>query len=86
MCSSLFVQKRCANGGQGGDALWHLSLLSSKDPATRWGLRILFIAGNAFDPLDKAAEFGLDALKYFVLRESSFSDDGVLMLMKSTQF
>lgn len=33
-------------------------------------------AGNAFDPLEKAEEYGLDALKYFLLRESSFSDDG----------
>ncbi|KAH8618490.1 putative tRNA synthetases class I (I L M and V) putative (M) [Trypanosoma vivax] len=32
--------------------------------------------GNAFDPLEKGAEFGLDALKYFLLRESGFSDDG----------
>ena len=32
--------------------------------------------GNAFDPVEKATEFGLDALRYFLLRESSFSDDG----------
>eukprot|EP00667_Euglena_gracilis_P003859 EG_transcript_3873 len=43
---------------------------------TKDGMKISKSLGNAFDPLDKAAEFGLDALKYFVLRESSFSDDG----------
>lgn len=32
--------------------------------------------GNVFDPVAKASEFGFDALKYFLLRESSFSDDG----------
>ena len=32
--------------------------------------------GNAFDPVEKAERFGHDALKYFLLRESSFSDDG----------
>lgn len=32
--------------------------------------------GNAFDPVEKANEFGIDALKYFLLRESNFADDG----------
>ena len=32
--------------------------------------------GNAFDPSEKAEKFGLDSLKFFLLRESSFSDDG----------
>lgn len=32
--------------------------------------------GNVFDPVEKANEFGFDSLKYFLLRESSFSDDG----------
>lgn len=32
--------------------------------------------GNAFDPVEKAKEFGVDALRYFLLRESNFSDDG----------
>ena len=32
--------------------------------------------GNGFDPIEKANEFGHDALKYFLLRESSFCDDG----------
>ncbi|CCW62995.1 unnamed protein product [Phytomonas sp. EM1] len=32
--------------------------------------------GNVFDPVKKAEEFGCDALKYFLLRESNFSDDG----------
>lgn len=32
--------------------------------------------GNAFDPVEKAEEFGLDPLKYFLLRESNFADDG----------
>lgn len=32
--------------------------------------------GNAFDPVEKANEFGIDALKYFLLRESNFQDDG----------
>ncbi|CCW70293.1 unnamed protein product [Phytomonas sp. Hart1] len=32
--------------------------------------------GNVFDPVQKAEEFGCDALKYFLLRESNFSDDG----------
>lgn len=32
--------------------------------------------GNVFDPVEKAIEFGHDALKYFLLRESSFGDDG----------
>ncbi|KAL7701023.1 methionyl-tRNA synthetase [Lotmaria passim] len=32
--------------------------------------------GNAFDPVEKAEEFGIDPLKYFLLRESSFQDDG----------
>ena len=32
--------------------------------------------GNVFDPVEKANEFGHDALKYFLLRESSFGDDG----------
>lgn len=32
--------------------------------------------GNVFDPVAKANEFGHDALRYFLLRESSFNDDG----------
>ncbi|ORC89448.1 leucyl-tRNA synthetase [Trypanosoma theileri] len=32
--------------------------------------------GNVFDPVEKAREFGFDALKYFLMRESGFSDDG----------
>jgi methionyl-tRNA synthetase len=32
--------------------------------------------GNVFDPVEKANEFGLDALKYFLLRDSTFADDG----------
>ncbi|EKG01033.1 leucyl-tRNA synthetase, putative [Trypanosoma cruzi] len=32
--------------------------------------------GNVFDPVEKAREFGFDALKYFLLRETGFSDDG----------
>eukprot|EP00744_Colponema_vietnamica_P008232 GILI01011765.1.p1 GENE.GILI01011765.1~~GILI01011765.1.p1 ORF type:complete len:708 (-),score=161.20 GILI01011765.1:58-2181(-) len=32
--------------------------------------------GNVFDPVEKAQTFGHDALKYFLLRESSFNDDG----------
>lgn len=32
--------------------------------------------GNVFDPAEKAREFGFDALRYFLLRESGFSDDG----------
>lgn len=32
--------------------------------------------GNAFDPIEKASQFGTDALKYFLLRESNFADDG----------
>jgi len=43
---------------------------------TKDGMKISKSLGNAFDPLEKAEEYGLDALKYFLLRESSFSDDG----------
>jgi len=32
--------------------------------------------GNVFDPVERANEFGLDALKYFLLRDSTFADDG----------
>lgn len=32
--------------------------------------------GNVFDPLEKAAKYGHDALRYFLLRESAFADDG----------
>eukprot|EP00672_Neobodo_designis_P021689 CAMPEP_0174828344 /NCGR_PEP_ID=MMETSP1114-20130205/1267_1 /TAXON_ID=312471 /ORGANISM="Neobodo designis, Strain CCAP 1951/1" /LENGTH=675 /DNA_ID=CAMNT_0016062057 /DNA_START=203 /DNA_END=2230 /DNA_ORIENTATION=+ len=32
--------------------------------------------GNVFDPVEKAHEFGLDALKFFLLRDSTFADDG----------
>lgn len=32
--------------------------------------------GNAFDPVEKAKEFGVDALRYFLMRESNFSVDG----------
>ncbi|KAH9597544.1 Methionyl/Leucyl tRNA synthetase [Trypanosoma melophagium] len=32
--------------------------------------------GNVFDPVEKAREFGFDAVKYFLMRESGFSDDG----------
>lgn len=31
--------------------------------------------GNVFDPFEKAAQFGMDALKYYLFRESSFGDD-----------
>lgn len=43
---------------------------------TKDGMKISKSLNNAFDPVEKAQEFGLDALKYFLLRESSFSDDG----------
>lgn len=32
--------------------------------------------GNSFDPVEKANQFGYDALKYFLLRETNFADDG----------
>ena len=32
--------------------------------------------GNVVDPLDLAARYGNDALRYFLLREISFGDDG----------
>jgi methionyl-tRNA synthetase len=32
--------------------------------------------GNTFDPIEKGSEYGLDPLKYFLLRDSKFSDDG----------
>lgn len=43
---------------------------------TKDGRKISKSFGNAFDPVEKADEYGYDALKYFLLRESSFSDDG----------
>jgi methionyl-tRNA synthetase len=32
--------------------------------------------GNGVDPLDLAARYGVDGLRYFLLREISFGDDG----------
>eukprot|EP01006_Ploeotia_vitrea_P062918 TRINITY_DN84629_c0_g1_i1.p1 TRINITY_DN84629_c0_g1~~TRINITY_DN84629_c0_g1_i1.p1 ORF type:complete len:710 (-),score=106.93 TRINITY_DN84629_c0_g1_i1:169-2298(-) len=43
---------------------------------TKDGKKISKSLGNAFNPLEKAEEFGLDALKYFLVRESSFDSDG----------
>jgi methionyl-tRNA synthetase len=43
---------------------------------TKDGKKISKSLGNVFDPIEKAAEYGMDALKYFLLRESSFSQDG----------
>jgi methionyl-tRNA synthetase len=42
---------------------------------TKDGQKISKATGNVFDPVEKAKEFGLDALKYFLLKESSCSDD-----------
>ena len=33
-------------------------------------------AGNSVDPIDMAARYGVDALRYFLLREVSFGQDG----------
>ena len=33
-------------------------------------------AGNSVDPMDMAARYGVDALRYFLLREVSFGQDG----------
>ncbi|CUG85473.1 methionyl-tRNA synthetase, putative [Bodo saltans] len=43
---------------------------------TKDGEKISKSLGNSFDPVEKANQFGYDALKYFLLRESSFADDG----------
>lgn len=43
---------------------------------TKDGEKISKALGNGFDPVEKANQFGYDALKYFLLRESSFADDG----------
>jgi len=43
---------------------------------TKDGKKISKSLNNAFDPLEKGHEFGLDALKYFLLRDSTFADDG----------
>jgi methionyl-tRNA synthetase len=43
---------------------------------TKDNLKISKSLGNAFDPEDKCKEFGTDAVKYFLLRESSLKDDG----------
>jgi methionyl-tRNA synthetase len=43
---------------------------------TKDHMKISKALGNVFDPVDKAQEFGLDALKYFLLRDSTFADDG----------
>jgi methionyl-tRNA synthetase len=43
---------------------------------TKDGEKISKSLGNHFDPVEKANQYGYDALKYFLLRESSFADDG----------
>ena len=43
---------------------------------TKDHMKISKSLGNVFDPVDKAKAYGFDALKYFLLRESSFQDDG----------
>ncbi|CAD2220980.1 methionyl-tRNA synthetase [Angomonas deanei] len=32
--------------------------------------------GNSFDPVERAGKYGFDAVKYFLLRETNFADDG----------
>eukprot|EP00331_Platyophrya_macrostoma_P033963 CAMPEP_0176442230 /NCGR_PEP_ID=MMETSP0127-20121128/21686_1 /TAXON_ID=938130 /ORGANISM="Platyophrya macrostoma, Strain WH" /LENGTH=662 /DNA_ID=CAMNT_0017827193 /DNA_START=258 /DNA_END=2246 /DNA_ORIENTATION=- len=43
---------------------------------TKDKMKISKSLGNTFDPVQKANEYGYDALKYFLLRESAFADDG----------
>eukprot|EP00760_Papus_ankaliazontas_P033022 PhM_4_TR613/c0_g1_i1/m.82811/K01874/MARS, metG; methionyl-tRNA synthetase len=43
---------------------------------TKDGMKISKSLGNAFDPVEKCQQFGLDAVKYFLLREASVKDDG----------
>ncbi|MCA4774404.1 methionine--tRNA ligase [Wolbachia endosymbiont of Mansonella perstans] len=40
------------------------------------GEKISKSLGNVIDPIDLAEEFGVDQLRYFLLRESSFGQDG----------
>jgi methionyl-tRNA synthetase len=42
---------------------------------TKDGQKISKATGNTFDPVEKSKEFGNDALKFFLLKESSVSDD-----------
>lgn len=42
----------------------------------RGGEKMSKSAGNVIDPLDLAATFGVDQLRYFLLREVSFGQDG----------
>ena len=43
---------------------------------THEGRKISKSLGNAFDPREKVKRYGLDPIKYFLLRECSFKDDG----------
>ena len=43
---------------------------------TKDGTKISKSLNNTFDPLDKAQEFGLDPLRFFLLRETAISHDG----------
>ena len=40
------------------------------------GVKISKTIGNVIDPLDLAARYGNDALRYFLLREIPFGEDG----------
>ena len=40
------------------------------------GTKISKSLGNAIDPLDVAAHYGVDALRYFLMREIPFGEDG----------
>ncbi len=42
----------------------------------RGGEKMSKSAGNVVDPMDLAAQFGVDQLRYFLLREVSFGQDG----------
>ena len=42
----------------------------------RSGEKMSKSAGNSVDPMDMAARYGVDALRYFLLREVSFGQDG----------
>ncbi|MBI4085479.1 MAG: methionine--tRNA ligase [Candidatus Liptonbacteria bacterium] len=66
--------------------IWPAMLMSAKLPLPKRivtngfftidGVKISKSLGNAIDPLDLAKKYGVDALRYFLLREIPYGEDG----------
>ena len=54
----------------------HKSSILEAEPTSNYTIQMSKSRGNVVDPFDQISQFGLDPLRYFLLKEGSLHHDG----------